>query len=257
MVETFTIPQFLVLGFAAVAAGMINAIAGGGTLISFPALIAVGIPPVAANVTNTVALVPGYLGATFAQVKDLNGQKQRLRLLLPASVAGGLVGGLLLLNTSEKLFSELVPYLILLAAGLLAVQDTVRKWVVQRTAASGSLTANATGAIGLVLLAAIYGGYFGAGLSVIVLAVLGLVIEDNLTRLNALKQSIAFAANVAAAIFFVFSGPVVWSAAGFMAIGATIGGVLGGKLASRIKPQTLRAVVVAIGVMIAIIYLVR
>lgn len=257
MVETFTATQFLVMGLAAVAAGMINAIAGGGTLISFPALLAAGVPPVAANVTNTVALVPGYLGATFAQLKDLNGQRRRLQLLLPAGVAGGIAGGLLLLNTSEKLFSELVPYLILLAAGLLAVQDIVRKWVVRRIEISGGSAANEAWSIGPIFLAAIYGGYFGAGLSVIILAVLGLAIEDNLTRLNALKQSIAFAVNVAAATFFVFSGQVVWIAAGVMAIGAVLGGVLGGKLAGRVQPQTLRVVVVAIGVIVAIIYLVR
>lgn len=257
MFDVFTVSQFILIGLAAVAAGMINAIAGGGTLISFPALIAVGVPPVAANVTNTVALVPGYLGATFAQMKDLNGQGRRLRLLLPTGVVGGIAGGLLLLNTSEKLFSELVPYLILLAAGLLAVQDIVRKWVVRRLEASGGSAADEAWSIGPVFLAAIYGGYFGAGLSVIILAVLGLVIEDNLTRLNALKQAIAFAVNVAAATFFVFSGQVVWVAAGVMAIGAILGGVLGGKLAGRVKPQVLRAVVVTIGVLVAIIYLVR
>ncbi|MCB0057780.1 MAG: sulfite exporter TauE/SafE family protein [Caldilineaceae bacterium] len=257
MFETFTVTQFFFIGLAAVAAGMINAIAGGGTLISFPALLAVGVLPVAANVTNTVALVPGYLGATFAQLKDLNGQGRRLRLLLPTGVVGGIAGGLLLLNTSEKLFSELVPYLILLAAGLLAVQDIVRKWVVRRIEASGGSTANEAWSIGPVFLASIYGGYFGAGLSVIILAVLGLVIEDNLTRLNALKQAIAFAVNVAAATFFVFSGQVVWIAAGVMAIGAVIGGVLGGRLAGRIKPKTLRTVVIVIAVIVAIIYLVR
>lgn len=252
-----SVSDFVLIGLAAVAAGLINAIAGGGTLISFPALIAVGVPPVAANVTNTVALVPGYLGATFAQMKDLTGQGRRLRLLVPTGAIGGIAGGLLLLNTSEKLFSDLVPYLILLAAGLLAVQDWVRKWVVRRIEATGGSAANEAWSIGPVFLASIYGGYFGAGLSVIILAVLGLVIEDNLTRLNALKQAIAFSVNVAAAIFFVFSGQVVWVAAAVMAVGAILGGVLGGKLAGRIKPQVLRAVVVVIGVTVAIIYLVR
>lgn len=253
----FSITNFILIGLAAVAAGLINAIAGGGTLISFPVLVAVGVPPVAANVTNTVALVPGYLGATFAQLKDLSGQGRRLRLLIPVSVLGGLGGGLLLLNTSEKLFNDLVPYLILLAAGLLAVQDIVRKWVTRRIEASGGSATSEVWAIGPVFLAAIYGGYFGAGLSVIVLAVLGLVIDDTLTRLNGLKQIIAFSVNVAAAIFFVFSGQVVWMAAAVMAVGAILGGVLGGKLAGRIKPQVLRAVVVTIAVIVAIIYLVR
>jgi len=201
--------------------------------------------------------VPGYLGATFAQLKDLAGQGRRLRLLIPAAALGGLTGGLLLLNTSEKLFSTLVPYLILLAAALLASQDYVRKWVVRRIEASGGSATNEVWAIVPVFLAAIYGGYFGAGLSVIVLAVLALVIDDTLTRLNGLKQAIAFSVNMAAAIFFLFSGRVVWSVALVMAVGALLGGVIGGRLASRIKPETLRRVVVTIGVAVSIIYLVR
>ncbi|MFO7631582.1 MAG: sulfite exporter TauE/SafE family protein [Caldilinea sp.] len=257
MTVSFDTIDFVLIALAAVAAGFINAIAGGGTLISFPALIAVGVPPVAANVTNTVALVPGYLGATFAQIKDLAGQGRRLRLLIPTGALGGIGGGLLLLNTSEKLFAELVPYLILLAAGLLAVQDIVRKWVTQRIEASGGSAANEAWSIGPVFLASIYGGYFGAGLSVIVLAVLGLVIDDTLTRLNGLKQIIAFSVNVAAAIFFVFSGQVVWAAAAVMAVGAVLGGVLGGKLARFVKPQMLRAVVVTIAVIVAIVYWMR
>jgi uncharacterized protein len=257
MTVSFDTIDFVLIALAAVAAGFINAIAGGGTLISFPALIAVGVPPVAANVTNTVALVPGYLGATFAQIKDLAGQGRRLRLLIPTGALGGIAGGLLLLNTSEKLFAELVPYLILLAAGLLAVQDIVRKWVARRIEASGGSAANEAWSIGPVFLASIYGGYFGAGLSVIVLAVLGLVIDDTLTRLNGLKQIIAFSVNVAAAIFFVFSGQVVWAAAAVMAVGAVLGGVLGGKLARFVKPQVLRAVVVTIAVIVAIGYWMR
>ncbi len=113
--------DFILVALAAVAAGAVNALAGGGTLITFPMLVAVGVPAVAANVTNTVALCPGYLGATFAQMKDLRGQEQRLRFLVPASIVGGIVGGVLLLNTGERLFRDLLPYLILLAAGLLAV----------------------------------------------------------------------------------------------------------------------------------------
>lgn len=257
MTASFDLLDFVIIGLAAVAAGFINAIAGGGTLISFPALIAVGVPPVAANVTNTVALVPGYLGATFAQLKDLVGQERRLRLLIPTGALGGIVGGLLLLNTSEKLFAQLVPYLILLAAFLLAIQDIVRKWVARRIEASGGSAANEAWSIGPVFLASIYGGYFGAGLSVIILAVLGLVIDDTLTRLNGLKQIIAFSVNVAAAIFFIFSDQVVWSAAAVMAAGAVLGGVLGGKLARFVKPQALRVIVVTIAVIVAVVYLMR
>jgi uncharacterized membrane protein YfcA len=248
--------DFVLVGFAALAAGAINALAGGGTLITFPMLVAVGIPAVAANVTNTVALCPGYFGGTLAQWNDLRGQKKRLWLIVPAGIVGGVLGGFLLLQTGEKLFKDLVPYLILLASGLLAIQDPVRAWLIRRMgeghgAKLEKLTWLPVG------LASIYGGYFGAGLSVIVLSALGLTLEDTLTRLNALKQAIAFSVNVAAAIFFIFSGQVVWSAALVMAVGALIGGTLGGKLAGRIKPSTLRWTVVTIGVIVSIIYFVR
>ena len=249
--------QYLLVALAAVGAGLINALAGGGTLITFPMLTFVGIPAVAANVTNTVALSPGYLGATFAQLKDLRGQERRVWILAPASVLGGLLGGILLLNTGEKLFSDLVPYLILMASALLAVQDPVRAWAAKRAGTNPTPGAGEKWAAIPVGLAAVYGGYFGAGLSVIVLAVLGLVLEDTLTRLNGLKQAVAFSTNIAAAIFFLFSGRVVWSAALVMAVGALIGGVLGGKLAGRVKPATLRKVVVVIGVIVALIYLIR
>lgn len=254
--------DFILVALAAIGAGAINALAGGGTLISFPMLIAVGVPPVSANVTNTVALSPGYLGATFAQWGDLMKQRERLWFMVPASVIGGLIGGVLLLNTGEELFDELVPFLILLASVLLAVQQPMRAWLVRRTmqestgATAGVATPPWLAAL-FVGIAAIYGGYFGAGLSVIVLAVLGLVLEGTLTELNALKQSISFSVNTAAAIFFVFSGEVNWPAAAVMAVGAIIGGVLGGRLAGRISPTALRWTVVTIGVIVAIIYFVR
>ncbi len=248
---------FLIAALGAFGAGLINALAGGGTLISFPALVFVGVPSLAANVTNTVALSPGYLGATMAQAKDLRGQRARLLFALPAGVVGGIVGGLLLLNTGERLFTALVPWLILLACGLLAAQEPVRAWLVKRLAARGGGAANETWAALPLGLAAVYGGYFGAGLSVIILAVLGVTLSDTLTRLNALKQAVAFATNIAAAIFFLFSGQVVWPLAAVMAVGALLGGALGGRLAGRIQPATLRKVVVGIGVVVAVIYLVR
>ena len=249
--------EWIVIFLAALAAGAINALAGGGTLITFPVLMAVGLPAVSANVTNTVALSPGYLGGTLAQSKDLQSQKKRLWIALPAAVLGGLAGGILLLLTGEKLFTNLVPFLILLAATLLAIQNPVRKWLTRRQEQGTSKPAAEWWAFFPVFLASIYGGYFGAGLSVIVLAVLGLIMNDNLTRLNALKQGIAFATNMAAALFFVFSGKVNWLVALIMAVGALLGGAVGGRLASRIKPVTLRWIVVTIGFVVGIIYLVR
>ena len=249
--------DFLLAALAALAAGAVNALAGGGTLITFPMLVALGVPAVSANVTNTVALSPGYLGGTLAQKKDLEGQTKRLWAVLPAAALGGILGGWLLLRTGEKLFTDLIPWLILLASGLLAIQDPVRSWMTRRLnrpdagSASPAISSLAVG------LASIYGGYFGAGLSVIVLSALGLTLEDSLTRLNALKQGIAFAVNVAAAVFFVFSGQVNWSLAIVMAIGALLGGTLGGKLAGKIKPSTLRWTVVTIGVIISIVYFVK
>lgn len=198
-----------IAGLAAVAGGLVNALAGGGTLITFPMLTALGVPPVAANVTNTVALCPGYLGATFAQVKDLRGQGQRLWLLMPTGVLGGIAGGALLLHTSDHTFRKLVPYLILLAVGLLFFQDRLRNWV--SVTGTGAKTVHEAWSIAPVIPAAVYGGYFGAGVSVMVLAVIGLVLDDSLTRLNALKQAISFSINIAAAVFFVFSGQVMES----------------------------------------------
>jgi uncharacterized membrane protein YfcA len=249
--------QYILIGLAALAGGFINAIAGGGTLITFPVLTAVGIPAVVANITNTVALSPGYLGATIAQWNDLKSQKKRIWLFVPASVLGGIIGGILLLNSGERLFRSLVPFLILLASALLAVGDPLRNMINRRLSSRGESLEHIQFAILPVTLAAIYGGYFGAGLSVIVLAVLGFLINDSLTRLNALKQIISFSVNTAAAIFFVFSGKVNWSAAMVMAVFAILGGSLGGRLAGKIKPATLRWTVVTIGVIVAIIYFIR
>lgn len=249
--------QFLLAALAAMAAGAVNALAGGGTLITFPVLVALGLSPVSANVTNTVALSPGYLGGTLAQKKDLEGQKQRLWIVLPAGAVGGIFGGWLLLQTGEKLFTDLVPFLILLASILLAIQDPVRGWLTRRLETRRGGSGPEAWSWLPVGFASVYGGYFGAGLSVIVLSALGLTLDDSLTRLNALKQAIAFAVNLAAALFFVFSGKVIWSMALVMAVGALIGGTLGGKFAGRIKPSILRWTVVTIGVILSVVYFMR
>jgi uncharacterized membrane protein YfcA len=257
---------YTLAGAAAVAAGAVNALAGGGTLITFPVLVAVGLPAVTANVTSTVALCPGYLGGTLAQSEDLKGQRHRLRWSVPAGAIGGVVGGILLLNTGERLFRALVPFLLLLASGLLALQGPLRAWALRRLRQPGAAPASGQTAAApspaswpavAVGLAAVYGGYFGAGLGVIVLAVLALLIDDSLTRLNALKQTVSLSANVAAAGFFAFSDQVVWPVVLVMAVGALAGGALGGRLAGRIRPETLRWIVVSIGLVVAAVYLVR
>jgi uncharacterized protein len=254
---TMTGWELILICLAAVGGGFANAIAGGGTLITFPMLTAIGVPPVIANVTNTVALCPGYIGGTFAQRTDLRGQGKRMWMLLPTGLLGGITGAVLLLSTSDATFRKLIPYLILTAVILLAFQDRLRNAVMARMSGNGRTHPHEAWSIPLIFLAAIYGGYFGAGLGVMMLAILGLVLDDSLTRLNALKQSLSFIINIAAAIFFLFSGKVVWTAAAVMAVGALAGGVLGGRVASRIKPIVLRWIVIAVGLVVAIIYFIR
>jgi uncharacterized membrane protein YfcA len=249
--------DLLIAALAAIGAGAINALAGGGTLISFPVLVAVGVPPVAANVTNAVALCPGYFGATIAQLRNLDGQRAQLLLLVPVAVLGGLAGGMILLHTGERTFTALVPWMILAASLLLAVQEPVKRFVVKRLSNPGHKHHTMALSALPIAAAAVYGGFFSAGMSVLLLAVLGLTLEDTLTRLNALKQVLAFSVNIAAAVFFLFSDKVVWSAAIVMAVGALIGGGLGGRVAGKLKPAVLRWVVVVAGVAIAIIYWVK
>lgn len=249
--------DLLIAALAAVGAGAINALAGGGTLISFPVLVAVGVPPVAANITNAVALCPGYFGATIAQLPNLKGQRAQLLLLVPVAVLGGLAGGMILLRTGERTFTTLVPWMILAASLLLAVQEPVKQFVIKRL--SNPAHKHRTMALSAlpIAAAAVYGGFFSAGMSVLLLAVLGLTLDDSLTRLNALKQVLAFSVNIAAAVFFLFSDQVVWVAAAVMAVGALIGGALGGKLAGKLPPAVLRWTVVVAGIAIAIAYWVK
>jgi uncharacterized membrane protein YfcA len=249
--------DFVLVGLTAVAAGAINALAGGGTLITFPTLLALGVPPIVANVTNTVALCPGFIGGTLAQVKDLRGQGRRFWMFLGASTLGGVAGSLWLLHTEERSFQAIVPYLILVASCLIAVQGLIRTWLSRRVLRPEAKSRSEVWAVVLVGLAAIYGGYFGVAMSVVVLSMLGLMIDDTLTRLNAIKQTVAFGANGAAAVIFFFSGKVIWLIVFVMAVGAFIGGTLGGRLAGHIKPDTLRWTVVSLGTVLAIIYFTR
>jgi hypothetical protein len=215
-------------------------------------MTAVGIPPVMANVTNAVALCPGYFGGTWAQRKDLAGQGARLKLLLPLGALGGVLGAWLLLASGEKLFRALVPWLILGASALLAAQDPLRRWLIKRGRPAGDAR---LGAALPIASAAVYGGYFGAGLGVVMLATLGLTLDDSLNRLNAVKQALSFVINIAAALFFLGSDQVLWPVVGVMAVAALAGGSLGGRLASVIPAARLRLLVIAIGVGVGLFYL--
>lgn len=243
--------DFLILLAAAFAAGAFNALAGGGSIFTFPVLIAVGLPPITANVTNTIALCPGYVGGVLAQRRDIAGQGKRMALLLPVAAVGGVAGAWLLTQTDEGTFEALIPGLVLGACLLLAVQDPVRRML------SGGARIPLAWAIPPVLLAAVYGGYFGAGLSIMYLAMIGLAIDDSLARLNGLKQVMGLVTNVTAALYFAGMAQVHWPAAGVMAVGALLGGAAGGKLASVVRPGILRAIVIAIGVLIALAFALR
>ena len=231
---------------AALLAGIVNAIAGGGSLLSFPALVAVGVPSVIANLTNTVAMCPGYLGATLAQRRELAGQRRRMATLLPVSAVCGAGGALLLLATGEGAFAIVVPFLLVFAAVLLGGQSRIKKLARHRRGLAW--------AVAPVGLAAVYGGYFGAGMGVIVLATLAVVLDDDLIRANALKQTVSLVVNVAGAIVFVASGRVAWSYVLAIAPAALVGGAVGGKIASRVPPAVLRWTVVTIALGLAAKY---
>jgi len=240
---------------AAIAAGVVNAIAGGGTLITFPLLTALGLPALSANITNTVALCPGYLGGTWAQRKELKEQSRHLALLLSFGIAGGVAGGFLLLKTGEKRFTTLIPWLILFATILIAIQPVAKKIIAGKKISGDSH--RWISVVFILIPATLYGGYFGAGVSIIILAALGLMYNESITSLNALKQLMSLCINVAAAVFFLFSNLINWPIALVMAVGAIAGGYLGGKLAGIINPTTLRWVIVIIGLAVSIYYFSR
>jgi uncharacterized membrane protein YfcA len=249
-----TDPVHLALaGGAAFAAGAINAIAGGGSLVTFPTLVSLGLPPVTASITNTVALCPGYLGATLGQRPDLAGQGRRAALVLPVAVAGGLAGALLLLNTGARAFDLAVPFLLLVAALLVGAQD----WLSRRLFGREHGRRAEAWSMLPVALAGVYGGYFGAGMGVMILAALGIVLADSLQRINALKQLVSLFVNVAAAGIFLGSDRIEWPFVGVMAIAALGGGALGGRVASRVPERALRRLVVGLGVVLAVVYFVK
>jgi uncharacterized protein len=252
--------HWLLLALAGFAAGAINALAGGGTLVSFPVLLALGVAPVTANITSTVALCPGYLGAALAQRRDLHGQRARLLPLLVVAACGGLLGAAWLLHTDSRAFARAVPWLILLACALLAMQEKVRSMLAPRAVPDTATRAPAAPsywALPLIGAGAVYGGYFGAGMSVILLAALGIVFDDPLSRLNALKQWLALAANAAAAAWLASRTRLDWSVVSVLALSAALGGACGGRIAGRLSPLVLRRAVVMLGVVLAMLYLWR
>lgn len=252
-----TLLDYVVAAGAGFVAGGVNALAGGGTLLSFPILIALGLPPVSANVTNTVALSPGYLGGVLSQRAALADQHHRIRRLTAIAAVGGLAGSILLLLTSDDAFRNLIPVLLLVATLLLAGQDHIRRALRLGAAGVVSDAADPTWLAVPIFFVSMYGGYFGAGLGIMLLAVMGVVLHDSLPRLNALKQVLAFAINGTAAVFFLTSGKVYWVIALVMAVSSLVGGNVGGHLAGAVQPAKLRLVVVSIGLTVAVGYAIK
>jgi uncharacterized membrane protein YfcA len=234
---------------AGMAAGTINTIVGSGSLITFPTLLALGYPPLVANVTNGIGLVPGSVAGTWGYRRELAGQGRRALGLAAIALVAGLTGGVLLLALPASSFERVVPYLILLAAGLVAVQPQLARFVMRRRAHGGS-----DGLIFRVLIFAVglYGGYFGAAQGVILIALLGIFIGEHLQRMNALKNLLAGLQSGIAALLFVFVAPGAWEAVARLALGAASGGVIGARVGRRLPPTVLRAVIVVVGTVVGV-----
>jgi uncharacterized protein len=242
--------KLVVLGVAAFAAGFVNAIGGGGSLISFPALLGFGYPAVSANVTSSVALWPGYIGGAVAYRAELRGQRARFLLFAMSSGAGACAGVAALLLAPASVFTALVPYLVLGGCALLALQPRLQRHV-HRLPGAHRQERSPIVHVGSFIAGA-YGSYFGAGLGMILLALLALFISDDFQRLNGLKSLLSVFINSIALIAFALFGPVVWSVALVMAPASLVGGRVGGAFARTLRPEMLRGLIVLFGVAVAI-----
>ena len=241
-------PDALAVAAAGLAAGAINTVVGSGSLITFPTLLAVGYPAVLANVSNTIGLVPGSISGAVGYRRELTGQRRRILVLLPAAVAGGIVGATLLL-VAPGAFNSVVPALILVAVALVLVQP----WVARRRASAGRLVEHPGPLLQAgVFLTSIYGGYFGAAQGVIFLALLALTLDDDLQRLNGVKNVIAAVVNGVAAVYFIARHDVAWIAVLILVVASTIGGQLGAHYGRRIPANVLRVVIAVVGTGVAI-----
>ena len=235
----------LVIALAGLGAGIFNGVAGGGSLISFPILLALGYPALTANITNTIGIWPGYVASAAGYRREIGDQSRRLARLTPVALAGGVAGALLLLTTSAATFDDVVPWLVLGAATLFAAQPVLRR-ALDRDAAHPH-TRRVLLVAG-VFAASVYGGYFGAAMGVMFLAVLGLALPVSLAHTNGLRAVLSMIVNGVAAVVFLVHGGLVWEAVGLLALGSLAGGYVGARLALALPTPALRVVVVVIGV---------
>jgi uncharacterized membrane protein YfcA len=252
-----TVAEGIGLLAVAFAAGAINAVAGGGSLISFPALLLAGYPGKTANVTNTVALWPAYVGGSLGYREELRGQGGRLLQLAVPNLAGGLVGAIVLLSTPESAFDVVVPFLILFASLLIAFQDSIGSYTSHHRAAFAETGRMPAPVFASMFLLGVYGAYFGAALGIMTLAVFALFLVGDIQRLNALKGMSSLIINAIAVLWFAAFGPVEWAPAAVMAVGAILGGYLGVGVARRLGRETLRWAIVVFGVTVSVVLFVQ
>ena len=236
---------------AAFLAGAINSVAGGGTLVSFPVLIWLGLSSVTANATSTVAIWPGTLGSAWGYRRELRDAEPRFRILIVPSLVGGIAGALLLRWTPPAFFDKLVPYLILFATLLFMAQEPVQKMLNTADGARHESTRWIVGALLFQLAVGIYGGYFGAGIGILMLASLGFIGLSNIHEMNTLKTILASLINLVAAVWFILAGLVHWPKAGVMTAGALLGYFLGSHYSQRIPHQRVRQLITVIGFLIS------
>lgn len=247
----------VLLAVAAFVAGAINAVAGGGSLISFPALVAAGYATKTANVTNSVALWPGYAAGSWGYRAELIRQRRRIALLTPAAIAGALAGSIILLSTPQSAFDLIVPFLIYFACLVMLFQVRLARLAAHRGLASQSYDHIPPALHVAIFALAIYGAYFGAGLGILTLAFLGILLPDDIQHSNALKGLITTLVNLVAVVYFVLFGPVRWAPAAAMAVGSIAGGYLGVGFARRLGQERLRLAVIGYGVLVATILLIQ
>lgn len=247
----------VLIALAGVAAGTINTVVGSGTLITFPTLLAFGVPPVTANVSNTVGLVPGSMSGVFGYRRELVGQGARVLRLGSASLLGGVVGALLLLWLPSSAFDTIVPVLIALGVVLVVLGPRIQRSVAARAESRGGIPDHGVWWVWpAVAGAGVYGGYFGAAQGVLLMAILGIGVVDSIQRHTATKNLLALIVNAVAALVFIAVADVDWVVAGLIALGSVVGGQIGAGVGRRLPPALLRAVIAAVGIVALAVLLV-
>jgi uncharacterized membrane protein YfcA len=244
-----TLLETIAVLLAGVAAGTINTVVGSGTLVTFPVLLAIGVSPVTANVSNTIGLAPGSASGAWGYRAELVGQRGRLLRLASASLVGGVVGAVLLLVLPSAAFDAIVPALIALGVILVILGPRISARVAARAEARGGMPEHGAGWVWPAVGAAgVYGGYFGAAQGVLLMAILGIGVDDTMQRHNATKNVLAGIVNGIAAVLFIVVAHVDWTAAGLIAVGSVVGGQIGATVGRRLPPNVLRAIIVVVGV---------